>query len=389
MITQLGLGTMATRVYDLHVDMVRQFMATVELTYSTSKARVAGDRTLTFFARGIRYKISITELCRIYGFNEAAAAVRIPPFLGLDGLWEIIGTGAWNSNSATQTEIHYPTLRFRDSTSIDSNSIASIDTLITSSDADAERRERSTKKRYDEASTSIQHRDPWPRDETFAEFADPKKAEDAAERKIPPFLGLNGFWEIIGTGVWNTNSATQTDIRHPTLRYFLGALANTLVCKMEPNKVRIQELTLLFCWLKEELFWSFRIGNQHPLLPMPNMMITDFDDKIDRLRFMPDSQLLRDLPAIPHRPPGVRRARATQGPPEAPLPDFPIIPDIHMPDQGDFQRVVVDALRAILARVSCTSRRTIRAHSPEAAGPSRQHRDPSSGSDDETSEDTD
>ncbi|KAF2562197.1 hypothetical protein F2Q70_00015862 [Brassica cretica] len=56
---------------------------------------------------------------------------------------------------------------------------------------------------------------------------------------------------------------------------------------------------------------------------------------------------------------------------------------------GDFQRVVVDALRVIWARVSCTSRRTIRAHSPAAAGRSRQRRDPSSESDDETSEDTD
>ncbi|KAF3606836.1 hypothetical protein DY000_02047638 [Brassica cretica] len=129
-------------------------------------------------------------------------------------------------------------------------------------------------------------------------------------------------------GAWDSNSATQTDIRHPTLR-------------------------------------------------------------VERLRFMPDAQLLRDLPAIPRRPPGVRRARATQGPPEAPLPDFPNIPDIPMCDQGDFQRVVVDALRAIWARVSCTSRRTIRAHSPAAAGRSRQRRDPSSESDDETSEDTD
>ncbi|KAF2588706.1 hypothetical protein F2Q70_00038956 [Brassica cretica] len=156
-----------------------------------------------------------------------------------------------------------------------------------SSDADAERRERRTKRRYDEASTSIQHRDPWPRDDktpidTFEEFADPKKAAP-----------------------------------------------------------------------------------------------------------VPDSQLLRDLPAIPRRPPGVRRARATQGPLEAPLPDFPIIPDIPMRDQIDFQRVVVDALRAIWARVSCTSRRTIRAHSSAAAGPSRQRMDPSSGSHDETSEDTD
>ncbi|KAH0929039.1 hypothetical protein HID58_014766 [Brassica napus] len=122
---------------------------------------------------------------------------------------------------------------------------------------------------------------------------------------------------------------------------------------------------------------------------MPNRTITDFDYSVERLRLMPDAQLLRDLLAIPRRPPGVRRARATQGPPEAPLPYFPNIPDIPMRDQGDFQRVVVDALCAIWARVSCTSRRTIRAHSPAAAGRSRWRIDPLSESDDETSEDTD
>ncbi|KAF3489612.1 hypothetical protein F2Q69_00053859 [Brassica cretica] len=104
---------------------------------------------------------------------------------------------------------------------------------------------------------------------------------------------------------------------------------------------------------------------------------------------MPDSQLLRDLPTIPRRPPGARRAKATQGPPEVPLPDFPIIPDIPMRDQGDFQRVFLDDLHAIWARVSCTNKRTIRAHSPAAEGSSRKRRDPSSGSKDETSEDTD
>ena len=140
MITQLGLGTMATHAYDLHVDLVRQFMATVEFTYNTSKARVTGDGTLSFFARGIQYRISIAELCRIYGFDETATP-----------------------------------------------------------------------------------------------------------SKLPPFLGLNSFWKIICTGARDSNSATQTYIRHPTLRYFLWALANTLVCKMEPKKVRIQELTLLFC----------------------------------------------------------------------------------------------------------------------------------------------
>ncbi|KAL0796565.1 hypothetical protein Bca101_067942 [Brassica carinata] len=95
---------------------------------------------------------------------------------------------------------------------------------------------------------------------------------------------------------------------------------------------------------------------------------------------------------MPRRPPRIRRAPATQGPLEAPLPDFPIIPDIPMHDHGDFQRVVVDALQAIWARVSrCrgSSRRSVRARSPSAAGPSRQHRDDSSEGIDETDEDTD
>ncbi|KAF3555953.1 hypothetical protein F2Q69_00014688 [Brassica cretica] len=215
-----------------------------------------------------------------------------------------------------------------------------------SSDADAERRERRRKRRYDEASTSIQHRDPWPRDEktpieTFSEIADPKKA-DLHPRALPHLRFQGGC-------------SCEQDSTLPRPQRILG-----------DNRHGDVELQL-------------RYADRHPSPHPP----------VDRLRFMPDSHLLRDLPAIPRRSPGVRRARATQGPPEAPLPDFPIIPDIPMRDQGDFQRVVVDALSAIWARVSCSSRRTIRAHSPAAAGPCRQRRDPSSESNDETSEDTD
>ena len=55
-----------------------------------------------------------------------------------------------------------------------------------SSDAAAERRERRIKRRFDKASTSVQHRDPWPRDDktpidTVEEFADPKKAVNSKE----------------------------------------------------------------------------------------------------------------------------------------------------------------------------------------------------------------
>ncbi|KAF3547873.1 hypothetical protein DY000_02007223 [Brassica cretica] len=53
------------------------------------------------------------------------------------------------------------------------------------------------------------------------------------------------------------------------------------------------------------------------------------------------------------------------------------MPDMSTRPEGDFQRVVVDALTANWARVSrrrCSSRRSARASSPSAAGPSRQRR---------------
>ncbi|KAF2538608.1 hypothetical protein F2Q68_00021147 [Brassica cretica] len=63
------------------------------------------------------------------------------------------------------------------------------------------------------------------------------------------------------------------------------------------------------------------------------------------------------------------------------------MPDMSTRPEGDFQRVVVDVLTAILARVSrcrCSSRTSVRARSPSAAGPSRQHRGDSEETTDET-----
>ncbi|KAF2596958.1 hypothetical protein F2Q68_00009364 [Brassica cretica] len=74
--------------------------------------------------------------------------------------------------------------------------------------------------------------------------------------------------------------------------------------------------------------------------------------------------------------------------PEDALPPFPPMPVMSTRPEGDFQRVVVDALTAIWARVSrcrCSSRRSVRASSPSAAGPSRQRRGTSS--DETTDED--
>ena len=63
---------------------------------------------------------------------------------------------------------------------------------------------------------------------------------------VPDFPGIGTFWSLIATGFFDPAKTVQTDIRHPTLRYFMKALANTLLCKMEPSKVRVQELTLVY-----------------------------------------------------------------------------------------------------------------------------------------------
>ena len=47
-------------------------------------------------------------------------------------------------------------------------------------------------------------------------------------------------------GFFDSGSALQTDIRHPTMRYFMKIHANTLLCKMEPSMVWVQELTLVY-----------------------------------------------------------------------------------------------------------------------------------------------
>ena len=63
---------------------------------------------------------------------------------------------------------------------------------------------------------------------------------------VPAFPRQSDFWGHLASGHFDSGTATHTDIRHPTARYFLKVLANTLLCKMESNKVRVHELKLLY-----------------------------------------------------------------------------------------------------------------------------------------------
>ncbi|XP_013613790.1 PREDICTED: uncharacterized protein LOC106319953 [Brassica oleracea var. oleracea] len=63
---------------------------------------------------------------------------------------------------------------------------------------------------------------------------------------VPDFVGISTFWGYIATGFFDSAKTLQTDISHLTLRYFMKVLANSLLCKMEPSKVRVQVLTFVY-----------------------------------------------------------------------------------------------------------------------------------------------
>jgi len=77
----IGLGTICCRQYDLYPELVKQFMASVMVTYLHDRKRNAQEGALIFFIRGVRYSLPLRDLCDIYGFDNDLTGVSMPgPF---------------------------------------------------------------------------------------------------------------------------------------------------------------------------------------------------------------------------------------------------------------------------------------------------------------------
>lgn len=70
MIRELGYGHMVTRSFDLYPDLVRQFIATIQVYYTHGRVKRTNEGTLTFLIRDVRYMLPLTKLCEIYGFEN-------------------------------------------------------------------------------------------------------------------------------------------------------------------------------------------------------------------------------------------------------------------------------------------------------------------------------
>ncbi|KAF3505866.1 hypothetical protein F2Q69_00006020 [Brassica cretica] len=192
--------------------------------------------------------------------------------------------------------------------------------------------ERRTKRRFDTNSPApIRDRDPWPRQPEdgpiplFDHFEDIRKAAKSSECRNRAIKNAWDDYDSIFYNVWLHVSIEPTRFVDPDVVRALGIRS----------------------------------------------------DLEDFIQFRPDPRRVRAPAAQPRRYTVQRPSGAQPHQPEDALPHFPPIPDMSSRPEGDFQRVVVDALTAFWARVSrcrCSSRRSVPASSPSAAEPSRQRR---------------
>ncbi|KFK23763.1 hypothetical protein AALP_AAs48615U000100 [Arabis alpina] len=108
-----GLGRITTSHHDLYPDLVRQFFATLRVFYPTDAAHTGGNGTVTFMIEGVRYRLSIRDICGIYGFPLERDNVIIPPaFSETKGFWRLFGAGEFSGNKVSHTDIRHPVLRY-------------------------------------------------------------------------------------------------------------------------------------------------------------------------------------------------------------------------------------------------------------------------------------
>ncbi|KFK22051.1 hypothetical protein AALP_AAs48801U000100 [Arabis alpina] len=75
------------------------------------------------------------------------------------------------------------------------------------------------------------------------------------------FADMRTFWSLFAHGHYDSSRTPHTDIRHPTVRYLAHLLANTILYKNEPGKMRIDELVLMFSCLRNDI--GFPTGTPH------------------------------------------------------------------------------------------------------------------------------
>ncbi|KAF2556891.1 hypothetical protein F2Q68_00014239 [Brassica cretica] len=108
----LGIADLCHITYPLYPDLVRQVLATTELTFKKPDFPIFEEASFTFFASGVKHSISLEKLTEIYEISEEYTATSFPrKFPPEQAFWKFIASKDFKSRSASQSRIRNPVLR--------------------------------------------------------------------------------------------------------------------------------------------------------------------------------------------------------------------------------------------------------------------------------------
>ncbi|KAF3484895.1 hypothetical protein F2Q69_00055900 [Brassica cretica] len=108
----LGIADLCHITYPLYPDLVRQVLATAELTFMRPDFPIFEEASFTFFASGVNHSISLEKLTEIYEISEEYTATSFPrKFPPEQAFWKFTASGDFKSRSASQSHIRNPVLR--------------------------------------------------------------------------------------------------------------------------------------------------------------------------------------------------------------------------------------------------------------------------------------
>ncbi|KAF2533141.1 hypothetical protein F2Q70_00029551 [Brassica cretica] len=108
----LGIADLCHITHPLYPDLVRQVLATAELTFKRSGFPIFKEASFTFYASGVKYSISLEKLTEIYEISEEYTKTSFPrKFPPEQAFWKFIASGDFKSRSASQSLIHNLVLR--------------------------------------------------------------------------------------------------------------------------------------------------------------------------------------------------------------------------------------------------------------------------------------
>ncbi|KAF3567636.1 hypothetical protein DY000_02013876 [Brassica cretica] len=100
----LGIADLCHRTHPLYPDLVRQVLATAELTFKRPSFPIFEEASFTFFASGVKHSISLETLTEIYEISEEYTQTSFPrKFIPEQAFWKFIASGDFKSRSASQS----------------------------------------------------------------------------------------------------------------------------------------------------------------------------------------------------------------------------------------------------------------------------------------------